>query len=509
MRGIRSLEVLLLAALVAGPLFAGQTLADVPDLSNYQGLLLDPNGNPLNATVDVTLRIYNDPNSVAPGNLLYEEVHLNVPVIDGVFDVKVGLGDVTSGPFNVLVFLGANRWLEIGIDSETLVPRQQYTSVAYSFQSQVCVNAAALEGEDLAGVISAAQTGLATQAQLLGHAADPNAHHDKTMSFAELTDQASDGQIPSGIARDSEVLALLLLVDGDTSLLDADFLDGLDSSAFAQSADVFGIVLDNDGAGSGLIADMLDGVHAIGFLRSNADDSFTASTLTIEDGSSLVVEDSMTIGPATVTTTNISDGDANNTVRFAGANLIMELGDSSADDVFMPGEVIAGGPLTLTSGSNRYLPVPAAEFSASHASSGEEWYYSTGFGFMQGGSSPWAISLTAPVDLPDDSTIEALRCYWYDNAGGGVNLNLDVTLYRREYTSTSNESIAFVGTDIVHQSTNVNTISDITMTLGREVVDTNAYQYFLWVFFDTDTGAPFNELRFYGCKITYSGGSFP
>ncbi len=300
--------------------------------------------------------------------------------------------------------------------------------MAYAFQSQVCVNASMLEGQDLAGVISASQNGLVTEGQLLAHQGDAAAHHSKTVSFLDLNDQASDGQIPAGITRDSEVLALILTIDGSGSGLDADLLDGLDSTDFALPGDVFGLVLDNDGAGSGLIADMLDGVHAVGFLRSNADDTYTGNTLTVQDGSSLVIERDMAIGPASVTSTSISLGDANNTVRFAGSNLTIELGDSAADNVEVPGEIIAGGPLTLTSGTNRYLPVPAAAFSPSHAVSDEGWFYSTGFGYMQNGTSPWSVSLTAPVGLPDGAEIEALRCYWYDNAGGGVNLNLDVTL---------------------------------------------------------------------------------
>ncbi len=106
MRRIRSLELLLMTFVVLS-LVPGVAAADVPQLSNYQGLLLDPNGLPLNDNVGVILRIYRDPNSVDPLDLLYDEAHLNVPVIDGVFNIKLGLGDVTSGPFNVTVFAGA------------------------------------------------------------------------------------------------------------------------------------------------------------------------------------------------------------------------------------------------------------------------------------------------------------------------------------------------------------------------------------------------------------------
>lgn len=72
--------------------------------------------------------------------------------------------------------------------------------------------------------------------QIGNHTAIATAHHAKTTSFAELTDTPSDAQIPASIARDSEIIATVLGNDGNGSTLDADLLDGADSSDFAPSA---------------------------------------------------------------------------------------------------------------------------------------------------------------------------------------------------------------------------------------------------------------------------------
>jgi hypothetical protein len=100
-------------------------------------------------------------------------------------------------------------------------------------------------------------------------------------------------RIDSTIARDSEVGPIVLSLDGPGSTLNADFLDGMDSSAFAadshvhsgneitsgtvseariasqiaRDSEVMTIVLNGDGSGSGVDADTLDGWQASEFAR--------------------------------------------------------------------------------------------------------------------------------------------------------------------------------------------------------------------------------------------------
>jgi hypothetical protein len=57
--------------------------------------------------------------------------------------------------------------------------------------------------------VTAAQVGAVSSSGLASHAADPSVHHEKTTSFMDLIDQATDAQIPVDITRDSELAAEL------------------------------------------------------------------------------------------------------------------------------------------------------------------------------------------------------------------------------------------------------------------------------------------------------------
>lgn len=70
------------------------------------------------------------------------------------------------------------------------------------------------------------------------HAAISDAHHSKTTSFTELTDVAADSQIPSAIARDSEIMPTVLANDGTGSGLDADTIDGAEAATLEESGEI-------------------------------------------------------------------------------------------------------------------------------------------------------------------------------------------------------------------------------------------------------------------------------
>ena len=64
-----------------------------------------------------------------------------------------------------------------------------------------------------------------------------------------------------------QVLALLRTVDGQNSGVDSDRLDGIDSSEFIRTTEqVIDLVRAGDGDGSGLDADRLDGLDSTAFL---------------------------------------------------------------------------------------------------------------------------------------------------------------------------------------------------------------------------------------------------
>jgi hypothetical protein len=104
------------------------TNAGVPQLINYQGVLVDGDGARISGTYSVQFGIYN---SETGGEPLWSETQ-SVVLTDGLFHVL--LGAVTLIPHSVLD--GGDKYLsvKIGADPE-ITPRRQVVSVAYAFHS--------------------------------------------------------------------------------------------------------------------------------------------------------------------------------------------------------------------------------------------------------------------------------------------------------------------------------------------------------------------------------------
>jgi hypothetical protein len=69
-------------------LLAAVSTADVPRLINYQGILTDSGGQPVDGSHDLTFKIYPDSGAATPA--LWTEQHLGVDVDDGLFNVILG-----------------------------------------------------------------------------------------------------------------------------------------------------------------------------------------------------------------------------------------------------------------------------------------------------------------------------------------------------------------------------------------------------------------------------------
>jgi hypothetical protein len=100
-------------------------------LTSYQGRLTDENGNPLNGTVDLTIKLYH---TAGGGNPVHSETHSNVVVDDGLFDMAIGPTSFGSlSPEDMTQPL----WLEVTVDdgtySEVLTPRQRLLGSPYAF----------------------------------------------------------------------------------------------------------------------------------------------------------------------------------------------------------------------------------------------------------------------------------------------------------------------------------------------------------------------------------------
>ena len=111
---------------------ASVSLADVPSLVNYQGILTDSGGGPLNGTYNLTFRIYADSTTGTPA--LWTEVHGSVDVEDGLFNVILG----STVGLSEAVFSDTTRWLGITIaPNEEVYPKMRLTSTPWAFRAAV------------------------------------------------------------------------------------------------------------------------------------------------------------------------------------------------------------------------------------------------------------------------------------------------------------------------------------------------------------------------------------
>jgi len=133
------LVALTMSLFVAAP----AALSAVPGEVNYQGLLLDDLGVPVDGTADFEFRLFDIETA---GSALWTEVHLTVSVVDGVYDVA--LGSIT--PISESIFSAGTLYLEVDIDGETLSPRQRLLAVPYALRAAV-----AEETDNVAGISSA------------------------------------------------------------------------------------------------------------------------------------------------------------------------------------------------------------------------------------------------------------------------------------------------------------------------------------------------------------------
>ena len=118
---------------------AGTATAQVPGQINFQGLLLDASGAPVNGLVDLDFALFD---TEAGGNALWTESHLDVDVIDGVYDVALG----STTAIDASVLSGSKVYLEIDVEGETLTPRQRLLAVPYAIRAENADNVNGLSG---------------------------------------------------------------------------------------------------------------------------------------------------------------------------------------------------------------------------------------------------------------------------------------------------------------------------------------------------------------------------
>jgi hypothetical protein len=111
--------------------FAGLSLAGIPKMINYQGMLTDNSGTPLTGSYNLTFKIWTD---TTGGSSLWTETQNGVQVTNGLFNVILGKQTALNLAFD------QQYWLELGVGAETM-PRIRFTSVGYAYRAAIADSA--------------------------------------------------------------------------------------------------------------------------------------------------------------------------------------------------------------------------------------------------------------------------------------------------------------------------------------------------------------------------------
>ncbi len=195
--------------------------ASPPERINFQGVLRDNAGAPVDGSQAMTFRLYDtDGGCPGLGILLLTNDHASVSVSGGLFNVALGDGTVTAGTASSLAEAfrdNAAVFVEVQVTGETLCPRVRVHSAGYS------LNADHLDGVDSSGFIDTSATTQRKSGILEAYGGvDFGAGIDDDLTAADvitLTDGASSADA----------------LHGHASAGNADTLDGNDSSFFIDT----------------------------------------------------------------------------------------------------------------------------------------------------------------------------------------------------------------------------------------------------------------------------------
>lgn len=103
--------------------------ATIPLQTNLQGRLTNKAGSTLTGNYDFAFRIYDD---ATTGNMLWNESQTGIAVSNGIYNVILG----SASAIGTGVFDGNNRWLQIEVNTEPMLPRLKLISVPYAYVAE-------------------------------------------------------------------------------------------------------------------------------------------------------------------------------------------------------------------------------------------------------------------------------------------------------------------------------------------------------------------------------------
>lgn len=249
--------------LALGAAHAGAATA--PGLINYQGVLRDASGDPLDGPRDMTFSFFD---AETAGNEILVDAHLGsagkaVIASGGLFSVALGSGDLSDGAgpgtYTTLAEMFAQHgtvYLEVRIGAETLAPRVRVLASAYA------QNAARLQGRAAAEFVDTSSSQQFKTGSVVVGAMTP------LWGAVGVQGQAPEG---GGYFRDADGSGFSLVGFGDYGIyssggvLGGQFLDADGTSSAQVASGVYGIFAQGAFTG-GYFRDMDDsGSASVGF----------------------------------------------------------------------------------------------------------------------------------------------------------------------------------------------------------------------------------------------------
>ena len=119
---------IILSLILLIPIIPAYLSAQVPELINYQGRLVDGT-NLVNGNVSMVMRLYDDSTA---GTLLYADSN-TVSVVDGIYNTHLGDDTVTGSLTDALN--NSQVYVELDIDGTILLPRERLVAVPYALRA--------------------------------------------------------------------------------------------------------------------------------------------------------------------------------------------------------------------------------------------------------------------------------------------------------------------------------------------------------------------------------------
>jgi hypothetical protein len=260
----------------------------VPGKINFQGFLTDSGGNPINNQtpgVDITFSIYDTCDSIVNGECMvitaaavWNETHLDVEVVNGIFSVVLGISSALDASD-----LDGDRWLGVNVEgSGEMTPYQQLTSVAYALQASDlnCTNPSGCVSETELSFIPGDITAVTAGTGLTGGATEGAATLNADTSYLQ---RRVSGSCPPG-----ESIRIISSTGTVTCEFDNDTGDitGVTAGNGLSGGGSSGSVTLNVGAGTGI---------SVSANTVNADTSYLESNYLSQNGDTIVRSSSTTL----------------------------------------------------------------------------------------------------------------------------------------------------------------------------------------------------------------------